>query len=84
MLERIQEIEQLNRRLWGGRVTLAVAAHALGGVGLGLLASRRTARQARPLARAMVAFYIVAHLYALLTMRRASPGLSMPGMERGE
>lgn len=69
MLEQFAAIERTNRRLWEGRITLAVAAHALGGLGLGLLASRGTARKARTLAGGMVGFYLVAHLIALLTLR---------------
>jgi len=64
----LQRIEEYNRAVWEDKVFLATTAHALGGLGIGLLVNRETAERAKPLAYALIAFSMVAHLYALLTM----------------
>lgn len=58
-------IEDLNRRVWGDKITLATSSHVLGGVGLGLLLGRVEGR--RSLAYALLASSLAAHLYAWLT-----------------
>ena len=64
----LQRIEELNRAVWGDKVTLATTAHAVGGLGIGLLINRATAARAKPLAFALIALSLAAHLYAFLTM----------------
>ena len=59
------QVDALNRRVWGDKITLATLTHALGGVGLGLLLSR--AEDRRTLAYALLAVSSAAHLYAWLT-----------------
>jgi len=65
----LQRIEDLNRAMWGDKVTLATTAHALGGIGIGMLLKRKTVESAMPLAYGLIAISLLAHLYALLTMR---------------
>lgn len=59
------QLEDLNRRVWGDKITLATMNHALGGVGVGLLIAREKRR--RPLAIGFVTFSLAAHVYAWLT-----------------
>ncbi len=61
----LTQFEDLNRRVWGDKVTLATTAHAAGGLGLGLLLCR-TSRN-RGLAYALLGFSALAHVYALAT-----------------
>lgn len=63
-----QRLEEMNRMVWGDKVTLATTAHALGGMGIGLLINRATAERLKPLAYTLIAFSTLAHLYAFLTM----------------
>lgn len=63
----LQTIEELNRRVWGDKVTLATTAHLVGGVGLGLLATCSMAEKARPLAFTLIGLSVLAHLYAIAT-----------------
>jgi hypothetical protein len=60
-------IEHMNRDVWGDKVTLATTAHLLGGLGIGLLIDRKLADRYRMAAFGLVAFSVLAHLYALLT-----------------
>jgi hypothetical protein len=64
----MQRIEELNRGVWGDKVALSTIAHALGGLGIGLLIDRERAERAKPLAYAFIAFSLLAHLYAFATM----------------
>ncbi|HEX5414212.1 MAG TPA: hypothetical protein VFZ25_01010 [Chloroflexota bacterium] len=65
MFQRFGELACL---MWGDKITLATTAHFLGGLGVGLLVSRSTARRLKALAYAGVGFALLAHLYALLSM----------------
>jgi len=67
----LQRIEELNRAVWGDKVTLATTAHALSGLGIGLLVNCATAERAKPLAYALLAVSTLAHLYAFLMMPSA-------------
>jgi len=64
-----QRLEELDQRVWGDKVILATTAHALGGIGVGLLVNCAVARRAQPLAYALLGLSALAHLYAFLTAR---------------
>lgn len=66
-----QRLEELDQRVWGDKITLATTAHLLGGIGIGLLVNCAAARQARPIAYALLGLSTLAHLYAFLTARPA-------------
>lgn len=61
------QLEALNERIWGDKVTLATTNHALGGIGAGLLMAGT--RRWRPLAWGLVAFSLGAHVYAWLNRK---------------
>jgi hypothetical protein len=54
------QVDALNRRVWGDKLTLATLTHALGGLGLGLLLGRADDR--RSLASMLLAVSAVAQL----------------------
>ena len=64
MLKRVEDVNQL---LWGDKVTLATTAHTVGGLGLGLLIGG--AERYRFVGYLLLAFALLAHAYAFLTMR---------------
>ncbi len=65
---RPEGLEELNRRVWGDKITLATTAHAAGGLGLGLLLCPGRTGWSRSVAYALLGFSLFAHLYALLAM----------------
>ncbi|MDI1484179.1 hypothetical protein [Polyangium sp. y55x31] len=69
MQKRIHGLEELSRRVWGDKIPLALAAHALGGIGLGMLTCKGTDARHRRVAYALVGFSMLAHVYAFTTMR---------------
>lgn len=69
----IARLEEFNRRVWGDKVTLATTAHALGGIGLGLLIGR--AERLRSVAYLLIACAWLAHAYAFLTMRTGAAAM---------
>ncbi|MBI4492077.1 MAG: hypothetical protein HY690_04720 [Chloroflexi bacterium] len=54
--------------MWEDKPLQREVAHALGGVGLGLLVYPGVARQARPLGYALLGLSALMHLYAFWTM----------------
>ena len=81
MQARLEQLEELNRRFWGDKITLATTAHALGGLGLGLALC--PSRRNRTLAYALLAFSYLAHVYAFLTMRPAPRPVEVAGQRAG-
>ena len=63
----LKRMEDVSHRLWGDKVALATTAHAVGGLGLGLLIGG--AERYRFVGYLLLAFASLAHAYALLTMR---------------
>lgn len=65
--ELMSPIEEANRRVWEGQITLATTAHTLGGIGIGLLAFPKVRERAQPIAYALLIVSFLMHLYAFLT-----------------
>ena len=65
--ELMSPIEEANRRVWEGQITLATTAHLLGGVGIGLLAFPKVRDRAQPIAYALMSVSFLMHLYAFVT-----------------
>lgn len=61
----LEQLENINHRVWANKITLATTNHTLG-LGAGLLIAGT--RERRPLAYALIGFALVAHAYAWLTM----------------
>lgn len=64
----LEKIERLNEGVWANKVTLATTAHALGGVGFGLLLYPEVKDHARTIGFALLGVSLAAHAYAFATM----------------
>jgi hypothetical protein len=67
MADFVENLDHLNREIWGDRRTFEDLVHVMGGFGLGLLFFPTSGTNARLIGQLALGLSIAAHLYAYFT-----------------